>query len=537
MTAHQGAALPRRSAIPPWLPLAMFALLFAAGRLWFLVDFPIGVVHPDSGTYFTISEAIQNGETPRFGDRSPLVPLVMAATFSVVNKVMAFVYVQTAFSFAAGLLMVWAVYSLQPVLSLPLAVALGAYFMDADALEHDSAVLSESLYTSVLMISFALFVKIFSARRPALVAGLCSFSLALVLYARPGGMFVLVIYAMVLAYFVWRHVPWRLAAAFAVPFPVLLLSLAAYNYRTIGEFVLSSSDATEIGLITNPYWETDNSYPPEINAAIVRVQQMTAERNTPDEMRTLNESWDFRRLYDLYLRSHYYGPHTEIAKVTTGWAKPDHRAWMLRISADAIAHHPDRFFKHFIVMMAFYYKGVDYNTDFRQYIYNRVNLFYIQKHFSKERGLPEMVRWGKEFADPVSLPKAITVVDFDKTHQMDLDHRIFFEDTMLTRVYLQLQRWLRRPFSSLFWSFAQILVFGASLFTLVRARVRHDAAFLLLVLACAPLGNAMVVSLVEYSQPRYSYPLEWAYYVTFLCLPLLLTGRNLLPVRGGRSLT
>ncbi len=517
--------------IPLWLPLLLFAAVFAAGRLWFLIDFPVGVVHPDSGSYLVISEAIQNGELPKFGDRSPLVPLVMAAVFSVANKVMAIVYLQTACSFAAGLLMVFAIYRLQPALSLAAAVALGAFFIDSDSLEHDSALLSESLYTSMLMLSFAAYSLCFGGRHKLGWAAAASTGLALVLYARPGGMYVLVIYAMALAYFLWRRVPWGMVVAYAVPLPLLLLALATYNYKTIGSFVLSASDATEISLITNLYWETNDQYPPEINSAIRKVQQMTAERNTPEELRILNESWDLRRVYDLYLRSHYYGPHTEISKVTSGWGTPLHREWLLRISKDAIAAHPDRFIKHFVVMMLFYYKGIDQNYDFRVYLYNRVNLFYIEKHFSKNRGLPEMVRWGKEFADPVSVPPAIHIADYDPTHQMDLNQRIAFDQTALTRIYLKTLSLTRSLFSRVIWSYAQLLVFAITTLILVRTRFRHDAAFLLFVLVCAPLGNGMIVSLVEYSQPRYSYPLEWIYYVTVLTLPLLLIGQDLLPRR------
>jgi hypothetical protein len=523
---------PRASRVRWWLPGVVFLTLFVAGRLWFFVDFPIAVIHPDSGSYFVVSEAIQNGGPAHFGDRSPLYPMLMAAVFSVVDRVMALVIVQSILACLAGLAMTYAVFALQPILSLPVAVALGAYFMDADALEHDTAVLTESLYTSLLLLSFAALAWCFSSRRPAWPAAASSVGMALVIYTKPGGIYLVVIYAMVLAYFLWRRVRWPALAAFAVPFPVLLLLLAGYNYRTIDVFALSASDATEVSLITNFYWEPDPSYPPEINDAIGRVAALTASRNTPEELQILNESWDFARLYDLYLRGHYYGPISEIAKATPSGNRAEHRRWVLRISMDAIARHPDRFFKHFVVMIYYYYRSIFYNTDFRQYLYNRVHLFYLQKHFSRDRGLPEMARWGKEFADPVALPPAIRITDYDLTRPMDLNQRIVLEDTWLTKIYLWLRPAMSRLFSTVWWSFGQIVVFAFVLAAFVRARLRHDAAFLLLVLACAPLGNGMIVSLVEYSQPRYSYPLEWAYYVTFLCLPLLLVGRDLLPRRA-----
>ena len=41
------------------------------------------------------------------------------------------------------------------------------------------------------------------------------------------------------------------------------------------------------------------------------------------------------------------------------------------------------------------------------------------------------------------------------------------------------------------------------------------------IVAVSALGASLVVSLVEYSQPRYSYPMEWAYGVCAVLLPLL----------------
>lgn len=521
MTRNEG-----RPFVPAWVPLAAFFTLFVAGRLWYFVDFPIPVVHPDSGSYFALSEAFWGPALPRFGDRSPLYPFLLAVTFRLVDRLIALVYVQTALSCVAGLLMVYVVHRRLPAMSLPVAVALGAYFMDCDALEHDSAMLTESLYTSLLILSSACLIGAFGSARPSRWLAAASLLMALVIYARPGGLFLLVIYVLVLAYLSVRRAGAAATLAFGVPFAAALLVLATYNARTLGAFVLSMSDATEVSLITNLYWETDASYPPDINAAIEDVRRQTAERVSGDEMRILNESWQVPRLYDLYLRSHHYGPHTAIAKVTGGWGTPAWRGWLLRLSRDAIRKHPDRFLKHFVVMMLYYYRAVFYNVDFRQYLYNRVMLFWVDKQFSRQRGLPLMVRMGKEFADPERLPPAVTVVDFDRTHEMPANERIQFRETPLTRVYLWLQSWLRGPFTSLAWPAAQVFILALSLAMLIRTRLTHDGAFLLAILCLMVLGNAMVVSLVEYSQPRYSYPLEWAYYVAALCLPLLTSRRQ-----------
>jgi hypothetical protein len=124
-------------------------------------------------------------------------------------------------------------------------------------------------------------------------------------------------------------------------------------------------------------------------------------------------------------------------------------------------------------------------------------------------------------------------VDYDLNHKMDQSQRILFKETLLTRVYLRMLGWFMPIFNWLGWSVLQVVVLAWSLATLVRNRLRHDGAFILLILALTALGNGMVVSLVEYSQPRYSYPFEWIYYVTALSLPLLVPARRILPQRPG----
>jgi hypothetical protein len=516
--------------VPLWVSVGVFLVLFVLGRLWFFVDFPIPAVHPDSGSYFAVSEYIGGPQLPRFSDRSPFYPLLLAGTFSVIDRVMALVYVQTLLSCFAGMLLVSAVHSIRTSLAIPMAVAMGAFFVDIDALEHDTAMLTESVYTSLLIISFALLLKSFMSRRTAWLLALCSLCMAFVIYTKPGGIYLIVIYALIVAFLLYRRAPRGVVAAFATPFAAALLALASYNKATIGSFALSMSDATEITFVTNLFWETDPSYPPEINQAIVNVQQKTQARLTPEQLRLLNESWDFDSVYPLYLRGHYYDPQAEIAKVTEGWGTPGWRAWLLRLASDAIRKHPDRFLKHYLVMMRQYYFSVVNNGDFRNFLYYRIDTYYVQKHFSKNRDIAIMPRMAKEFADPESVPRAIRITDFDKSRQMDLNQRIYLEDTALTKIYLRFLAFSTRLFSSRLWSLAQGVVLVAALVVFVRARGRHDGAFLLLILVLAVLGNASVVSLVEFAQSRYSYPLEWVYYTTVIGLPLLTRSKkNLLP--------
>ena len=150
----------------------------------------------------------------------------MAATFSLADSVMALAYVQTAISCIAGILLIYSVHGLVRWSALPLAIAMAGFFLDSDAFAHDTAMMTESLYTSLLIISFALFMRAFSAKQPASHLAGASLCMALVIYTKPAGLYLLVIYVLVLCYLAYRRMPRRTLLAFALPFPIALAALA-----------------------------------------------------------------------------------------------------------------------------------------------------------------------------------------------------------------------------------------------------------------------------------------------------------------------
>jgi hypothetical protein len=71
------------------------------------------------------------------------------------------------------------------------------------------------------------------------------------------------------------------------------------------------------------------------------------------------------------------------------------------------------------------------------------------------------------------------------------------------------------------WSVGMLLISAASLIVLMRSRLTHDGAFLLLVLTLTAVGASFVVSLVEIALLRYSYATSFASYLSVMLMPLL----------------
>lgn len=121
-----------------------------------------------------------------------------------------------------------------------------------------------------------------------------------------------------------------------------------------------------------------------------------------------------------------------------------------------------------------------------------------------------MAELGKEYATGAP-PSAVVITNPDPEVVMDLGSRVLITPTWGWRVYELTHKMRFRFFEYWVWSASVLAGLIASLAFLVRSRMRDDAAFALFIVSVSAVGASLVVSLVEYSQPRYSYPMEWAY--------------------------
>jgi hypothetical protein len=218
-----------------------------------------------------------------------------------------------------------------------------------------------------------------------------------------------------------------------------------------------------------------------------------------------------------------------LAQVMGGNYETAGRMWIRRIAFDAIRKHPTVYVKFVWTMMYNYFRPApDY--DFRYYLQNRAWLFYIDKRFSPERGNAFMVRLGKEFAS--GPPPAQVLITASTTEApVDLQDRVLISPTRGWRIY-ELTHLMRfRFFEYWFWSAMILVGFVSGGVVLVWSRFTHEGAFVVFIVATSAIGASLVVSLVEYSQPRYSYPMEWSYGVVAVLLPLLVVSS---PHRLGR---
>jgi hypothetical protein len=382
--------------------------------------------------------------------------------------------------------------------------------------------LSESPYTSFLVLTFALLVHAFSRSGWWGSFASSAFFMAASLLTRPNGMFLFVTFLMIVIYMLWNKYSSGLIVAFIAPFVLMVTSMCVYNYITINVFSVTAWGEANLAVATFTFWEKDESYPRDVNDSIDKIKSILDERFkvTGIDPARLYDSWDHEYLSSIFVQG-FNGQALDVSMLLGGkYYDRVNRQWIRKISLDSIKKHPDIYLKFVVTMLRNYYT-MPGEGHFSAYLLNRIKVIYIDHHFSARRGIEVMVKMGKEFAD--SPPPKNVIINENIDPQSPLSKQVALVETPLLHAYNLIYYLRTLLFTSEIWIFGFFIVMITSFVKLVASRFRDTAAFIMFILTIGNFGASLVVSLVEYSQPRYSYPMEWVYYYSVLVgIPLLL---------------
>jgi hypothetical protein len=499
-------------AAPPLaLSVAIFVAPFVLHRAWPLIDVPLPGVHVDTETYYVPVQELLAGRWPHFEVRPPVYPAFLAATLLVTKRLVAVIWLQSLLTAAAALVMIAGAHRLARAASPWVAIAMAAWATSFWSLEFDTSILSDSLYASAIVFAFGFLLWGLAAGSRALLAA-SSVAIAAAIATRPAGLFLAVTFAIAAIYLWHTGRSWRLIAAFALPFPALMLALSLYNFSIAGVFAVTAWGEANLAVATFTFWEEDPAYPPAVNE---RVAMTVASLGvTDDERRRREDTWSPSVLWPIFLKGVNLKALDIASEVGGGYGGA--RTWLRRISIDAIRKHP-RIYSKFVASMAymFFVENIRWRADFVNYLNGR------SLRLLTSDGQAELRR------------KPITGDMLDRYFAPSPSLRLMARDacarggapmieaTSARRVYRVLQRARDLVFARPVF----VLLAGASLLAgawrLARTRGRHDVAFAVFLLGISVVGSGMLVSLVEYAGHRYSYPTEFAVFSVIALSPWL----------------
>lgn len=466
----------------PVITTSVIVICFTLTRLPFFLDFSVPDIAIDYWSYFQLIEEWRHGQWPQLTQRTPGYPLFLATVFLFSKSAIAVVVAQCLTTLAASLAALFCFARADRRLIYPVAIALIGFTASMHSVWFDTALMSESLYCSLLMMSIGTLA-------PAILRGgiwpCVGASLAMIacIMTRPAGSFLFGVYGLALVWFLFQRRPRRETLAFALPFAASILAICAYNKATLGSFTVTPFGAVNALGAVATYIEEDPEAPPAVNAAVRRIQAGV----TPEDKATVFTSRDPDALMFVFTRYYDAAIYTHMAKVKMDYM--DLCSRYKRLAYLSIRRHPGVYLKFAANNFRKFYENGVVNRNGDNNLYNDLRIRYeratvAQSHIRRE------------------------------------GEQIVIDQTWARRLHERFNHIHKSIFSNWLWLFASLLIFPLALWKF--ARKRDDHAFLALILFLALLGAGLVVALIQMPMTRYGATALFLIYLApaYSCLPV-----------------
>jgi hypothetical protein len=498
---------------PFYLPAAIVFLLFAISRLPFFCYYAVPTIEPDSASYLYLVAILRGHYWLYFDVRTPGYPLLVWPFTYLSDQFLPVVYAQCILSLLASLAVVLSIHRIRPSLSLLVAVAMGAFLSGSQETMYDTAVLSESLYTTTIVLSVALLFLGLISGKGCYLAG-SSAVMGYAIWTRPAGLYFVIIYAIVLGYLLWNRYRRKAIVSFMLPLPILLLSLSTYNLYTIKSFVVSPFGEANLAGATLLFWEPDPSLPPEVNEAVKDLPNAYAAAGiTAADFEVLRRSWNPWKLLEVFDKQYnklVWGAGYGSGKRFSHKGYLYYRKYIRQVSLAAIRHHPLIYLKYVWTNLAIFYNNLNSRYEYYTELGSSVKAIYVDK-----TTVYEVIPSVDVHVEP-PLPADVHIL------RSASDSEIALAPHYLTRVHVAWEQVHWELFLSRWWLVAYVGIFAAGVLRLCQSRGHNLEAFMIVTLCLLVLGAGLVVALVEIAMSRYSYPTQFVFYLVVALSPALL---------------
>jgi hypothetical protein len=495
----------------------VLSLVFLITRLPFYYHYPIVGIQYDTETFLNQVSSIQSGNLPLFDHRPPGYILFIWLITSVINRWIVVVGVQSLLFLAASLSLIYGAYCIRRILVVPATIAMVGFLGSSHVLMYETTALSESLYTTCLVFIFAFLLLAFTRNQVRFYV-MASLSMILVISIRFAGMFMLVVFLVILIYMLWNKYKPKLILGFLSPMLLILLIWSTYNYFTLEKFSISPLSQYNMGGATLWFWEPDDNFSPAVNNVLRKLPADLKEIGiTAADQEILQQSWKSAELFPIFMK--LYNP-----LVKKGWTHErfvdisnDENAESIvgQIISTSVKKHPDLYVKFIWTNLVKFYQILEWGKiDFYNVLLSRLNYFYTDSngglyHIPDLRG-----DVSKEYSN-------LHTLEFASATISGTESSIILSDSRLKQYHEGLQQLQWKIFHQRIWVIAFFIIFIMSTIKLLLTKGRHLGSFLLFTLSIMVIGASLVTCLSEPALERYAYPTQFIYYLSVALFPLL----------------
>lgn len=502
---------------------SIFLLLFLLTRLPYLLFYQINVLSFDSASYISAAFSVMNAVTPLFDIRTPGYPLFLTAVWNFSESIFSVSVMQSVFSLLTGLFVIFAFDKVYKKYSVIFALMLTLYMTSSFFLIYETALLTEGIFTDVLLICVTLMVLSLKTEKNIYIA-LFSASVALLILVRPAGLFFIGILILILSYYVFKKSGIKKYVSLILPFAVIISGLCTYNLFTLNKFTITPFGEANMAGVTILFMETSDEYPEFVNSAI----RQTLDSISGKDKSYIRENYGVSKLYRLFKDNFFRQMNFADNLMNDDPAKKymDIQPYMRMVSLDAIKKNPEIYMKFFGCNFYFFFKNISTELSlFDQLKYNYIKNA-VEGKFAAEL---DKKKWLQISSDKTVNDQVKGFLDSEIALQKNLQNVstdengiVTFTDTFLKSVFETYETLNNFILRNILWYIPFFAMLILSVYLLMKSRLNDIDALISVLLFMIFLLKALMVSLVESSLERYSYTVEIAVYFSFPFLLILI---------------
>jgi len=497
-----------------YVSIIIVGIAFVIPRLAWFVDYPLPLIQQDTSTYFAPVRQMLSGHLPIFSLRTPGYPLFLTLSLGIFHYLKFTVILQSLLTLGSALFFVWATYKTYCKLVICAGITMVAHVAQPFIVENDFALLSESVYSSCLVL-FIGFLMLAICTQKARYALLFSIVGGYAFWVRPSGIFLFGILLFIILYMVVNSYPRKNVFCLALPMPIMLILLLSYNYFSFGSFTLSSIGDLSLYGITSVYWEPDASFPVKVNKGI---QKFTDEISESDK-HLLNTSWDPIKLQPLFAdnvsKAVYSFKDGVYNNPDLHLSKDAQIELMRKIAWKAIKSHPDMTVKCFWSTL---YVFLDDESSWNGNLYLDIHKFIPEMYGAGGLAKDEFI--SREYVSMPSIP-AISIKG-----KKGEDLQVEIVPTLLYKINREITYYLRKVFDLDWLRMGYFIVLIISMYMTVRSKLRIQSIFILFTVSSILLLAGVTTALVTTMSDRYPSPTRFIEVFSIAFIPLFFNGHR-----------
>jgi len=486
--------------------IIIVGLAFLIPRLPWFVNYPLPLIADDTHTYFAPMRQIFSGQFPVFDMRTPGYPLFLMLSLAIFPYLKFTVILQNLLTLGSALFFVWATYKTYSRLAICAGITMVAHVAQPFTVWSDLALLTESIYSSCLVLSIASLVLAVCTRK-ARYALLFSIASGYAFWVRPSGIFLYVILLLVILYLIVNAYPLKNVLCLALPMPIMFILLLSYNYFSFGSFTMSNIGNGMLYAVTSVYWEPDASFPAEVNTGIQKFRDEISE----SDKRVLYTSWDpikYTQLSIPYIHKAYYDFKFDDSALLFV-KQNDKNELMTQIAMKAIRSHPDMYIKFvWFNLHDFLIDGASWNVSAYGDIPWLVQSMYGPARLAQD----EFV--SREYAAMPSIP-AITIEG-----KQGEELQVEIVSTPLLQIQTRFTDILREVFDLKALVMGYFIVLAVGMYMTIRSKLKNQGAFILFTVSSILLLAGITMALITPIVDRYPSPTRFIEVFSIAFIPL-----------------